>query len=318
MTANNEFALIQRFFAAAKLNSCVQKGIGDDAAILKIASDKRIVISSDTLIQGRHFPDATSSYDIAWKSLAVNLSDVAAMGAKPIAFTLALTLPEPDEKFLQEFSRGLFALADQYDVSLIGGDTTKGHLSITITALGELPLTQSLLRSSAQVGDDIYLSGTVGAAAFALQNIIFSSSAEKLNQAEKDASCLRLNRPEPRVLLGQELLSVAHSCIDVSDGVLQDLGHILQQSSYGAEVYLENMPIDNVLRFCSQEEQWRYALNGGDDYELLFTAPPSARSAIAELHTPCTRIGTIIAEKKLLLRHHDNVITWPKQGFQHF
>lgn len=318
MTANNEFALIQRFFAAAKLNSCVQKGIGDDAAILKIASDKRIVISSDTLIQGRHFPDATSSYDIAWKSLAVNLSDVAAMGAKPIAFTLALTLPEPDEKFLQEFSRGLFALADQYDVSLIGGDTTKGHLSITITALGELPLTQSLLRSSAQVGDDIYLSGTVGAAAFALQNIIFSSSAEKLNQAEKDASCLRLNRPEPRVLLGQELLSVAHSCIDVSDGVLQDLGHILQQSSYGAEVYLENMPIDNVLRFCSQEEQWRYALNGGDDYELLFTAPPSARSAIAELHTPCTRIGMITEEKSLLLRHHDKVVTWPKQGFQHF
>lgn len=299
----NEFALINHFFKKENLKNTLI-GIGDDCAIVPISHNHRLVTSTDTLIQGVHFDKTYSPYNIGFKSLAVNLSDIAAMGATPKWFSLALTLPKPDEIFLKGFSQGLFELAKQYSLDLIGGDTTKGHLSITITIMGELPNNQGLLRSGAKIDDDIYVSNTLGNAALALQK--GQSEPQLLNFLQK---------PQPQIKLGQALLTIANSCIDISDGLQADLGHILKASGVGAEIEVDLLPMDD---FVKKENNVCLALAGGEDYQLCWTASKKQREKIENitkmLNLKITKIGKITKQEKF------NIIGLNQkcQPYQHF
>ena len=315
-----EFDLIERYFKApardmAQRNSAVAQGIGDDCALLQPAAGMQLAISSDMLVEGRHFFADVDPFTLGHKALAVNLSDLAACGAKPLAFTLALALPQADEAWLAPFSRGLLALAAEHNCALIGGDTTQGPLNICLTVFGEVPKNQALLRSGAKAGDDIYVSGTLGDARLALEamrgNLALSTEAFTTAKA-------RLETPTPRVALGMALRDIASSAIDVSDGLLGDLGHILQQSAVGAvidtsiviQLFTTNL-IASQATNTSTNGQFdhvtllKYVLSGGDDYELAFTAPVSQRSAVQAAalasNTPVTRIGQIEAELGLRL-----------------
>ena len=314
-----EFDLIERYFKAparamratdAVESNKIALGIGDDCALLQPATGMQLAISSDMLVEGRHFFADVDPFTLGHKALAVNLSDLAACGAKPLAFTLALALPQADEAWLAPFSRGLLALAAEHNCALIGGDTTQGPLNICITVFGEVTKLQALLRSGAKAGDDIYVSGTLGDARLALEamrgNLALSSEALITAKA-------RLETPTPRIALGMALRGIASSAIDVSDGLLGDLGHILQQSQVGAVIdtsiamYLIATKAMNTTinsQFTPQK-QLQYVLSGGDDYELAFTAPVSQRSAVQAAalasNTPVTRIGQIQAELGLRL-----------------
>ena len=309
-----EFDLIERFFKRPARQATV--GIGDDCAILQPHPGTQWAISSDMLVEGRHFLSTVNPRHLGHKALAVNLSDLAACGAKPLAFTLALALPRADEAWLAPFSEGLFALADAHGCELIGGDTTQGPLNICITVFGEVPVvngrTQALLRSGARAGDDLYVSGTLGDARLALE--VFRGTVSVPGPIF-EAARLRMETPTPRVALGQALRGAASSAIDVSDGLLGDLGHILKQSHVGATVNAEiaitliaSKPTSTWANDQKHSSigiaQWRrWALTGGDDYELLFTAPPDAREAVANAArdslTTVTRIGHIDAEPGL-------------------
>ena len=309
-----EFDLIERYFKAParamRPNDSVALGIGDDCALLQPAAGMQLAISSDMLVEGRHFFADVDPFKLGHKALAVNLSDLAACGAKPVAFTLALSLPKADEAWLAPFSRGLMALAAEHSCALIGGDTTQGPLNICITVFGEVPKQQALLRSGAQVEDDIYVSGTLGDARLALEALRgnVSLTADAFTSAKK-----RLERPTPRVNLGLALRGIASSAIDVSDGLLGDLGHILKQSQVGAVINTSiaiNLIADQAYNMLptgqfNHEIQLKYVLSGGDDYELAFTAPFSQRSAVqaaaAASKTQVTRIGQINAELGLRL-----------------
>ncbi len=276
-----EFDLIARFF-----NRRPEQGIGDDCAVFTPTAGTQLCISSDMLVEGRHFFAGVNPEALGHKALAVNLSDLAACGATPRAFTLALSLPEVNEIWLEGFSRGLFALADLHGCTLIGGDTTKGPLNICITVVGEVPTGQALFRSGAKVGDDIYVSGSVGEARLALEILRGNVNADA---ATLESVRHRLERPTPRVNLGVALRGIATSMIDISDGLLGDLGHILKASNVGANV--QTAWIKGSLAF---------ALAGGDDYELLFTAPPSQSDALQAISdkasTRITCIGQVSRE----------------------
>ncbi|MDI9334551.1 MAG: thiamine-phosphate kinase [Cytophagales bacterium] len=279
-----EFDLIAKYF-----NRRPEQGIGDDCAVFTPTAGMQLCISSDMLVEGRHFFPDVNPEALGHKALAVNLSDLAACGAAPRAFTLALALPEVNEAWLDGFSRGLFALADVHGCTLVGGDTTKGPLNICITVFGEVPTGKALLRNGAKVGDDMYVSGTdvdhVGQARLALE---IMRGNVKANAAELESVRHRLERPTPRVNLGVALRGVATSCIDISDGLLGDLGHILKASNVGASVQTDWI-----------KGRTDFALAGGDDYELLFTAPPSQRDALQAISDKAcirvTRIGAIEA-----------------------
>lgn len=311
----DEFALIRRYFAGlTAASSGVVVGIGDDAALLTPTPDQQLAVTCDTLIEGRHFPVGTSAYDIGWKALAVNLSDLAAMGAQPRWFTLALSLPQADPGWLAEFSAGLRALADRHSVALVGGDTTRGSLSITITALGESPAGMALRRSGAQVGDCVCVTGTLGDAAAALA---------LLDQGTRDAELLmRLNRPEPRVGAGLALRTLAHAAIDLSDGLSGDLPHILEASGVGAEIDVDALPASVALRrrYPLRDARMRYQLAGGDDYELCLCIPPDRLDhARARLDVPLHVVGRITAARGL--RYVDAsgaTIVFNHPGFRHF
>ena len=303
-----EFDLIAHYFTRPTKHAAL--GVGDDCALINPSPGMHLAISSDMLVEGRHFFSDVSPYSLGHKALAVNLSDLAACGATPVAFTLALALPSINETWLQEFSRGLWALADAHGCDLIGGDTTQGPLNICITVFGEVPRGQALLRSGAKVADDIYVSGTLGDARLtldALQGKI-ELPPEVLAQAR-----LRLEQPTPRVALGTALRGIATSAIDISDGLAGDLAHILKASGAGAQV---NTKITmNLIAACARidwpggqfdtQKQLKTVLTGGDDYELAFTAPPAARQAVAAAsmssQTPVTRIGVIQSEPGLRL-----------------
>ena len=306
-----EFDLIARYFTRSpKQASRSDLGVGDDCALISPAPGMQLAISSDMLVEGRHFFGDVSPYSLGHKALAVNLSDLAACGARPVAFTLALALPSIDEAWLQEFSRGMWALADAHDCDLIGGDTTRGPLNICITALGEVPRGQALLRSGARVGDEIYVSGTLGDARLALDALQGKSklSPEILAQAR-----LRLEQPTPRIALGTALRGIATAAIDISDGLAGDLGHILKASGVGAQVDAEITM--NLIAACAHinwsagrfdtKQLLEMVFSGGDDYELAFTAPPAARQAVqaaaATSRTVVTRVGVIQAEPGLRL-----------------
>jgi len=291
-----EFDLIARYFTRPGRHAVL--GVGDDCALLQPQAGMQLAVSSDMLVEGRHFLSTTPAAGLGHKALAVNLSDLAACGAKPLAFTLALALPFIDENWLAGFSKGLWDLADAHGCELIGGDTTQGPLNICITVLGEVPPGDALLRQHAQVGDDIYISGTVGDARLALE--VFKGTVS-LEATYFEAARLRMERPTPRVELGLALRGVANAAIDVSDGLLGDLGHILQRSQVGAVIETawvqDSAAISDAMQSVAFNKRLDFALAGGDDYELLFTAPPDQADEVLEAGEQCgvsiTCIGRI-------------------------
>jgi thiamine-monophosphate kinase len=306
MEAMGEFDLIRRYFTRPVQRSPL--GVGDDCALLAPAPGMQLAVSSDMLVEGRHFLSTVDPARLAHKALAVNLSDLAACGAKPLAFTLALALPSLDEPWLEAFSRGLFVLADAHGCELVGGDTTRGPLNICITVFGEVPAGSALLRSGAREGDDIWVSGTLGDARLALEAFRGRLALPPgLMQLARD----RMEMPTPRVALGLQLRGIASAAVDLSDGLAGDLSHVLRQSGVGA-----TLDADAVARCMgalahpeaaqlqlSREARHALTLAGGDDYELAFTAPASARDAVGQAAlaaaTPVARIGRIEAEPGL-------------------
>lgn len=317
-----EFELIQRFFQSRSQApaAAVPVGIGDDCAVLSATPGAQWLVSSDMLVEGRHFLSTVAPERLGHKALAVNLSDLAACGATPRAFTLALALPRADSAWLEGFANGLLALAQAHGIALVGGDTTAGPLNICITVMGEAPAGQALLRSGARVGDDLYVSGSLGDARLALEAFrgSVSLSGEDFETARRAMEC-----PQPRVALGQALRGLAHSAIDVSDGFVGDLGHVLARSGLGATVQADALPRGPALARQPVELQRLCTLSGGDDYELVFSAPPAARAAVqaasAASATPVTCVGRLEAEPGLrLLDAQGQSIDWRVASFDHF
>lgn len=319
----DEFQLIKHYFANAHSSrQDVLLGIGDDAALLQVPANQTLVVSSDTLIAGVHFPENTTPQDIAYKSLAVNLSDLAAMGAQPAWIMLALTLPEVEENWLDLFSQGFFELMNAYQLALIGGDTTKGQLSITLQAMGFVPINQALKRSAAKPGDEIYVTGTLGDAGLALR--ILQNQISLNDIFDKNFLFSRLNRPTPRVNIGLALRNISHCAIDISDGLAADLNHILESSGVSARVCVEDLPVSpSMTKAVSQEMAIDLALNAGDDYELCFTVNPSQKKYLSELaekeKCAITRIGVIENGSGLHLHYrNENPYQGRILGYQHF
>lgn len=316
-----EFDLIELIRARVdRARADVALGIGDDAAVLDIPPGQQLVACADTLVAGVHFPVDTAPQDIGWKALAVNLSDLAAMGAAPAWALLALTLPDADGAFVESFAAGFAALARAHDVTLIGGDTTQGPLSITVTVLGMVPAGKALTRAGARVGDAVFMTGTLGDAAGALRLL------RDPGNVAGDAEMLfaHLNRPQPCVAAGLALRGLASACIDVSDGLLADLGHVCAASGVGAELEIEALPISSALTAAFDPASGReFALAGGDDYELCFTV---ARAREADMHAAlaragsrATRIGRIVAGSGVrVLDARGNEVAAPRAGWEHF
>jgi thiamine-monophosphate kinase len=317
-----EFDLIERFFQRPARRAVL--GVGDDCALIQPAAGQQLAISSDMLVEGRHFLSTVDPVRLGHKALAVNLSDLAACGATPVAFTLALALPRADHGWLEGFSRGLYRLADTHGCELIGGDTTQGPLTIAITVFGEVPPDQALLRHAAQVGDDIWVSGTLGDARLALE--VFRGNCLVTGEVFERARA-RMECPTPRVELGQALRGVANAAIDVSDGLLGDLGHLLKRSGVGAQIDTAWVQGSAAVTSDMMSLPWPRRLDcvlaGGDDYELLFTAPVLHRERIhalaSDLEVPVTRIGRITAESGLrVLDPQGQPINRRFASFDHF
>ena len=330
-----EFDLIQRFFKAGadamrpNDEKTIALGIGDDCALLNPDAGEEIAITSDMLVEGRHFFMGANPELLGRKALAVNLSDLAAMGAKPIGFTLAIALPTVDKAWLEAFSKGLFAVANQYSCPLIGGDTTAGPLTISITAFGSTPSGKAIRRSGAKTGDDIWVSGAVGDARLAL-----AALRHEITLPESDLKQIehRMHNPTPRVELGMKIRELASAALDISDGLLGDLHHILKQSQVSAKVFLDQIPKSETLQKQSEDIQNQFAASGGDDYEICFTAPIEKRDAIDKISTalnlPITRIGSIrekvgATEKLFLLNKNGDLLDEIKsaallKSFDHF
>jgi thiamine-monophosphate kinase len=306
----------------------VRLGIGDDAALLAVPPGQLLAVSTDTLVAGVHFPQSSKAYDIGWKALAVNLSDLAAMGATPVWATLALTLPQADARWVGEFADGFAALAREFKLALVGGDTTQGPLSVTVTVHGFVPEGAALLRSGARAGDAVFVTGTLGDAAAGLRCVDKNDSeADRLLSAPpgtRESLIQRLNRPIPRVAQGLALRGRASACIDVSDGLLADLGHVCAASGVGAEIDVELLPHSSALTAIFDADALRgFQMSGGDDYELCFTAAEhEAASLLGDLaRSGCaaTRIGRIVAETGV--RAYDrsgNRVAMPRPGWEHF
>ena len=308
----NEFNLIQSYFDWQLNDSTIATGVGDDAAIFNLDKGYQLVTSTDTLSEGVHFFKDTSASDIAYKSLAVNLSDIAAMGATAKYFTLALTLPKLDQVWLKDFSESLKLTSEMFKVSLIGGDTSRGPLNISITIMGVIENSKAILRSNAKVGDAIYLSGHIGDAALCLKKVLGGLDPTK-------DELISLNRPFPRLNLGEALKEIANSCIDISDGLEQDLSHILKASNVGAEIDVRNLPLSkSLLNYVNNNNDWSVPLCGGDDYELCFTVPKTQEQLLKSISELCevriTKIGVINNTKKLKIKGYDG----PSNSYKHF
>jgi thiamine-monophosphate kinase len=314
-----EFELIARYFSPPTTHTVLAGG--DDAALVAVRPGMELVVSTDMLVAGRHFHEAAPAYDVGYKSLAVNLSDLAAMGALPRWATLSLALPAADEAWLDAFAHGFLELARAYDVDLIGGDTTRGPLNVCVQIMGEAPAGKALRRSGARPGDDVWLSGAVGDAAVALAQ---QRGEVELGAADLAAAVQRLQRPQPRVALGQALLGRASSAIDVSDGLLADLGHIAERSAAKAVIEWMRVPLSPALaQRRDQPTVQRCALAGGDDYELCFTADPALRAELAALAArvdcPLSRIGRMEAGRGVVVRDASGApMDLPDAGFDHF
>ncbi|MFN3297447.1 thiamine-phosphate kinase [Caldimonas sp.] len=295
-----EFELIARHFTRPVRRAAL--GVGDDCALLSLTPGQQLATSTDLLIEGRHFLSTVAPERLGHKALAVNLSDLAACGARPLAFTLSLALPQAEEAWLAGFARGLFALADAHGCELVGGDTTRGPLAINVSIFGEVPAGQALLRSGARPGDELYVSGRLGDARLALE--VFRGTVSLPGEAFERVR-IAMECPQPRVALGLALRGVASSAIDLSDGLLGDLGHVLQLSGCGARLEVDAVPRSAELAAQPLALQRLCTLAGGDDYELLFTAPAAQRQAVAHAAqaagVPVSRIGCIEAEPGLRL-----------------
>lgn len=330
----SEFSLINKYFknATARHNSTII-GIGDDGAVSRLSPKHELVSCTDMLIAGRHFPQHTPAYAIGYKSVAVNLSDLASMGAMPFAILLAIGLPKhlANDAFLGELTQGISDICTQFKTQLIGGDTTQtDSLTLCITALGSVPCNMAIKRDGAKVGDLICVSGEIGSASLALTQIL--STDNSLNNAPPTNTHLdntlshldstlyhALVLPSPQVALGQKLIGVANSMIDVSDGLGQDLGHILTQSGVGARLFLEKIPTNAHLKKLPTHQQWQHIINGGDDYQLCFTLPSDKFCAFNDANpNSIFVIGEIIDGAGVELYHHNQKIQLPIKGWQHF
>jgi len=319
-----EFELIARHFKRAPGPGSGARraalGVGDDCALFAPDAGMQLAVTSDMLVEGRHFLATVPPARLGHKALAVNLSDLAACGAEPLAFTLALALPRADEAFLAPFAAGLFALADAHGIELVGGDTTAGPLNICITAFGQVPAGQALLRSGARAGDDLWVSGRLGDARLALE--VFRGAVSLTGDAFEQVRAA-METPQPRVALGRALRGVATSAIDVSDGFAGDLGHVLAASGVGAVVDADALPRSDVLARQAPALQHLCTLAGGDDYELLFTAPQARREAVLAAAqaagVPVTRCGRIEAEAGLRVQDAaGRALESNWRGFDHF
>ena len=321
--ATSEFELIARYFTHRVRHTVL--GVGDDAALIRIKPGHELAVSADMLVAGQHFFADTDPRQLGHKALAVNLSDLAAMGATPRWATLALALPTADARWVSEFSRGFMALARRHAVDLIGGDTTRGPLNMCVQIMGEVPKGRALRRDGARAGDDIWISGTLGDAALALAAL---KRKIRLKPAELAQCAKRLHAPMPRIALGLALRGIAHSAIDISDGLLADLGHVLESSQFAAEIELGALPISAVLRrYLDHVAACTALLAGGDDYELCFTAPVKARDRIMRAgrraRVAVTRIGNVRRHRagtpRLIVRAPDGTaLRVVRGGYDHF
>lgn len=314
----HEFEIIDRFFKKPIKSSYVIKGIGDDAAVFRVPHACDVVTTIDTLVQNTHFFPNAKAFDLGHKSLAVSLSDLAAMGAHPQTALCALTLPKADEEWLLNFSKGFFQLAHQHEVELIGGNITEGPLAISVVAHGFVPKDKAIYREGAKAGDSIYVTGTLGDA---------SCACDCLSRNKPHDSTVlfnRFHRPTPRVQEGLALRGLASAAIDISDGLYADLHKLMVCSKVGAVVYAEKIPLSAELtRCCDLKKALNFALTGGEDYELCFTVPEKNKQKLerifSELQTPVTEIGTIVSEKTLsVLDSRGNPITVTHEGYEHF
>jgi thiamine-monophosphate kinase len=306
-----EFSLIHRYFTRQMVhNPSTRLGIGDDCALLAIPEGYELAITTDTMVENVHFFAGADPGQLGHKLLAVNLSDLASMGAKPVSVTLALTLPKVDEDWLTAFARGFLALAERYSVDLIGGDTTSGPLTLTVQAMGLVPKGQALRRSSAQPGDFVYLTGNIGDAGLGLK----ITQGYHCNRPE--AALKRFNQPDPACAAGIALRGIANACIDISDGLAGDLGHILEQSHVGACVDWDALPLsDAVADYIEATGDWSMPLIAGDDYELCFTVSPEKAPLLT---LPCRKIGMIESEPGLRLNKSGTVQTLKVKAYEHF
>lgn len=321
MSAISEFSIIEKYFARlTQQRDDVLLGVGDDCALLKCPQDHVMAVSIDTLVEGVHFFTDVDPVSLGHKSLAVGLSDLAAMGATPAWFTLALTLPEVNEKWLKGFSQGLAELAAEYNMQLVGGDTTRGPLTISIQVHGFVKSEQAIRRDSAKLGDMIYVTGSLGDAGTALKLKSGQWDGDTLTNEDKHYLQQRLEKPTPRVAIGQRLKSIASAAIDISDGLLADLGHILKQSGVGARLDLDKLPVSSVLKKIEPQTAQQLALTSGDDYEICFTASPQHFSEIEQqFKGECTRIGMITDDKALYYIDNTNeLIELTGTGYDHF
>ena len=316
-----EFNIIEKYFTRPSKNADL--GVGDDAALIQICTGHQLAVSADMLVAGTHFLANCPAYFVGWKSLAVNISDMAAMGATPKWATLAIALPKIDEDWLAEFSRGFFACADAFGVSLIGGDTTRGPLNISVQIMGEVPIGKALRRDGAKVGDEIWVSGILGAAALGLAQLKNILPENTLSAEEKQTCINALQAPQPRVALGLALQDIAHSAIDISDGLLADLGHIVERSTLGANLYWEHVPHVHVSNGIDTSRLQNLCLAGGDDYELCFTAPASQHNAIVaigkKLNLKLSAIGETTQKTNLnLYDKNHQLVKLKTSGYDHF
>lgn len=319
---SSEFNLIEKYFVGRQTQRTdVLLAAGDDCALVEAPTGSSIAISTDTLVSGTHFlPDANPAW-VAHKALASNISDLAAMGATPAWVSFALTMPFVDEAWLAPFCDSFFELADQYGIQLIGGDTTKGPLSLTLTVQGFVPKGQALKREGAKVGDEIYVTGSIGDSKAGLDVI--------LNQAQADRPWAKILEQRhylssPRVCVGEALRGIASAAIDISDGVISDLGHILKRSHVGANVEVEHLPISSQLVefVAGRDRALQYALTSGEEYELCFTVPEEKREALShalkDIDCSVTCIGQINSNGNLTFTRNGQIITWQLNGYDHF
>ncbi|MBV1914992.1 MAG: thiamine-phosphate kinase [Pseudomonadales bacterium] len=322
----NEFELIRHYFnqqhsGSANRSTGMALGIGDDAAVLQPSPNCQTVVAVDTLVSGVHFPENASAYDIGWRTLAVNLSDLAAMGATPRWFTLALTIPSIDENWLQAFSKGLFDCAQRYDIKLVGGDTTAGPLTLTIQVMGEVSKSEFLTRSDAQAGDAIYLTGYIGDA---MAGLGIMQNRYAANGTQREYLLDRFMKPTPRIEAGLALCQLANSAIDVSDGLIADLGHIAEASRLSAELQLDNIPVsDPLIKLLGKSEAQQLALTSGDDYEICFTIAPEFEDQLPALFESLelnySRIGEMSSGKGVsVFNPGGSSVTENATGYQHF
>ena len=322
----SEFSIIEQYFAEISRSTVlaspyIDLGVGDDCCLLNIPDEQQLALSIDTLNANVHFPAEANANLIAQRALAVAISDLAAMGATPIAFSLALSLPDANNDWLASFSDGVKKAAEQYDVALVGGDTTKGPLSITVQVKGVLPKGKAIKRSGAQLGDVIYVTGSLGDAAAALA---FMQGKLDIDTTAQRYFKQRYYQPNARISVGQSLLSLATAAIDISDGLVADLGHIVKRSGVAAEIISNELPLSFELReACDFELALPYALVGGDDYELCFTVSPDDRRQVLELaellDVPMTEIGGIVAGEGVRCVNGQGVaLALNKTGYQHF